>query len=209
MGLTAVFVGIVEDAVHNSSRARVYLGILGLILLIWTGMGVTRALRLVSRLSWKMVTAPHVNPVRASVWVVGFVVAILALQWASNQLYGGPLIVDILVVVVVGVALLAILISLFNALPHPAEVPWTAMLPGAMIMAAGVLITRLVTIVYFSRRLESAPDLYGGLGLAAVFLAWLYIIGRTLVAAISLNATLWDKDVFRHGENPVPSLNLE
>lgn len=209
MGLTAVMVKIVDDAVESSSRAPIYLGILGLVLLIWTGMGVARALRLVSRLSWKMESAPPVNPVRASVWVVGFVVAILALQWASHQLHHGPLIVDLLVVVVVGVALLALLISLFNALPHPPEVPWTAMLPGSIIMVAGLLITRLVTVVYFSRRLGAADDLYGGLGIAAVFLAWLYIIGRTLVAAISLNATIWEKDAAGHAESSEIGLNLE
>jgi uncharacterized BrkB/YihY/UPF0761 family membrane protein len=209
VGLTAALVGIVDDAVDTSSRAPIYLGILGLLLLIWTGMGVVRALRLVSRLSWKMESAPAVNLMRASAWVVGFVVAILALQWASIRLRSGPFMVDLLVVVVVAVALLALLISLFNALPHPPEVPWTAMLPGAIAMASGLLIIRLVTIVYFSRRLVSAPDLYGGLGLAAVFLAWLYIIGRTLVAAISLNATIWEKDAAPEVESPSTSLNPE
>jgi uncharacterized BrkB/YihY/UPF0761 family membrane protein len=36
--------------------------------------------------------------------------------------------------------------------------------------------------------------MYGGLGLAGVFLAWLYIISRLLVASISLNATIWQRD---------------
>jgi membrane protein len=207
VGLTAVVAGMVEKAVDNSSRGRVYLGILGVVLLIWAGMGVARALRLVSRLSWKMASAPNVNLVRASLGVIGSVVAILAFQWAWNRLPSGPLIVEVLAVVAFSAALLAILMSLFNTLPHPAEVPWTAMLPGAIIMAAGLLVTRLVTIVYFSRRLESADDLYGGLGLVTVFLAWLYIIGRTLVAAISLNATIWEKDALQQGENPGLELN--
>ncbi len=30
--------------------------------------------------------------------------------------------------------------------------------------------------------------------MAAVFLAWLYIISRSLVASISLNATIWQRD---------------
>jgi uncharacterized BrkB/YihY/UPF0761 family membrane protein len=209
VGLTAVMVRIVDDAVDSSSRAWIYLAILGLVLLIWTGIGVARALRLVSRLSWKMDTVAPVNPVRASAWVVGFVVAILALQWAWSRLLSGPLTVDVLVTVMVSVALLAIMISLFKALPHPTEVPWTAMLPGAITMVVGLLVIRLVTIVYFSRRLESAGDLYGGLGLVAVFLAWLYIIGRILVAAISLNAAIWEKDPARALKSPSTNLNLE
>ena len=46
--------------------------------------------------------------------------------------------------------------------------------------------------LYFAGKLERSAGLYGGLGLAAVFLAWLYLLGRLMVAAVNLNATLWE-----------------
>jgi uncharacterized BrkB/YihY/UPF0761 family membrane protein len=67
-------------------------------------------------------------------------------------------------------------------------------IPGALLMTAAWLIIRIATVVYFTRRLDSASELYGGLGMAGVFLAWLYIICRALVASISLNATIWQRD---------------
>jgi uncharacterized BrkB/YihY/UPF0761 family membrane protein len=126
--------------------------------------------------------------------VVGIVVAILGVQWARNRLLGGPWSVDLLVLAIAIVFLAGIFLVMFTWLPCPEEVPWTALVPGALLMTLGVLVIRLATLVYFAPRLESASDLYGGLGLAGVFLAWLYIISRLLVASISLNATIWQRE---------------
>ena len=150
-GLTAVLAGMIAQAVEASSRARWYLAGFGLVLLLWAGLGVVRALALTSRLAWRMDKPPSIRKMYGSLAVIGFVVAILGVQWARNQFLGSPWYLDLLVL---GVA----------------------------------------TLVYFAPRLNSAPDLYGGLGLAGVFLAWLYIISRLLVASISLNATIWQRD---------------
>ncbi len=58
-------------------------------------------------------------------------------------------------------------------------------------MAVGFAALRIVTIVWFANRLDRVDDLYGALGVATVFLAWLFIVARLLVAGASLNATLW------------------
>jgi uncharacterized BrkB/YihY/UPF0761 family membrane protein len=193
-GLTAVLADLVADAVEESTRARWYLVLIGIVLLLWTGLGVVRALALTSRLAWRLPGIPAINRLAGSVGVLGFVVAILALQWARSRLLGGPWWVDLLVLVTTMAVLVGLLLLLFIGLPHPEEVPWPALIPGALLMTVGLLIIRLATIVYFAPRLESAPDMYGGLGLAGVFLAWLYIISRLLVASISLNATIWQRD---------------
>ena len=72
--------------------------------------------------------------------------------------------------------------------------------PGRFLVALGFGILRIVTIVWFSNRLDRVDDLYGALGVATVFLAWLFIIARLLVAAISLNATLWHASSARRGD---------
>jgi uncharacterized BrkB/YihY/UPF0761 family membrane protein len=45
--------------------------------------------------------------------------------------------------------------------------------------------------VYFAARLERVADLYGAIGLATVFMVWLFLIGRLVVAAMALNAERW------------------
>jgi uncharacterized BrkB/YihY/UPF0761 family membrane protein len=193
-GLAAVLGSLVADAVEVSTRARWYLIIFGIVLLLWAGLGVVRALALTSRLAWRMSETPPIRKLYGSLGVVGIVVAILFVQWARNRLIGGSWILDLLVLAVGIVILLAIFILMFTRLPRPDGVPWTAMVPGALLMTVGILLIRLVTLVYFSRRLGTADDLYGGLGLSVVFLAWLYIISRLLVASIALNATIWQRD---------------
>jgi len=192
-GLPAALAGMVSDAVASSEQARLYLGALGVVLMIWAGVGVVKALRLVSRLAWRMEPPAHVNMVRASLGVVVYVVSLLLLIRGMDFLQGGPFLTDVLVLVAGVAILMAILIVLFESLPHPDVIPWSGMLPGAVLMTAGMLGTRVATIVYFAPKLESAGELYGGLGMAGVFLAWLYILSRILVGAIALNATWWQR----------------
>jgi uncharacterized BrkB/YihY/UPF0761 family membrane protein len=189
-GLTAALAGVVEDAVSTTERGRIYLGVLAVALLLWTGLGVARALRLVSRLSWNVASPTGVNPLAATLSVLGFWLGLGILQWLLRLVQRGPLALDVLGVVMVAGLLVVMFTVALNALPHPVGVGWRAMVPGAVLATTAILVTRLVTIVYFAPRLESADDLYGGLGTASVFLAWLYIIGRIVVAAIALNATL-------------------
>ena len=68
---------------------------------------------------------------------------------------------------------------------------WTTFLPGAALLAIGLQLMRIATSVYFVGRLERVNDLYGSIGLATVFMVWLFLIGRLVVAAMALNAERW------------------
>jgi uncharacterized BrkB/YihY/UPF0761 family membrane protein len=193
-GLIPALARMVEAAVEASDKALLYLASLGIVLLLWAGLGVVRALFLTSRLAWRVGASKPVRRVVASLSVIGFVLAMLAIQRLTDRLQGGPWIVDVLVYLIAILAIAALHVVLFTALPRPDRTPWTAVIPGALLMTAAWLIIRIATVVYFTWRLENASDLYGGLGMAGVFLAWLYIICRALVASISLNATIWQRD---------------
>ena len=77
-------------------------------------------------------------------------------------------------------------------LPH-ADAPWTRLLPGALLVALGMQVLHLATVLYFGRKISSSSELYGGLGAAAAILLWLYVFGRLVVASAVLNATLWQR----------------
>ncbi len=201
-GLAASLATMVADAVAASDSARWYLAILGIVLLLWAGIGVVRALRLTSRLAWRMSAAPPYNRLLGSLGVIGSVVGMLVVQFLWNRLLGGPWFVDLLTLIIAILAIVAMYTVVFGFLPRPEGVPWSALVPGAVLMTVGLLAVRLATLVYFADRLEEADDLYGGLGMAATFLLWLYVISRTLVASISLNATIWQR-------NEAPTTNVE
>jgi hypothetical protein len=58
-------------------------------------------------------------------------------------------------------------------------------------LGVSMRIIAIVTTVYFAGRLARADDLYGSIGIATVFLAWLFIVARLVVAATFLNASRW------------------
>lgn len=44
---------------------------------------------------------------------------------------------------------------------------------------------------------------YGSLGVAAIALAWLYLLGRAVVAGAVLNVTLWERHTGRGARNGI------
>ena len=63
------------------------------------------------------------------------------------------------------------------------------------VVAAGVQGLNLVTAYLLGPKLTSATELYGALGIATTILFWLYIVGRLVIGAAILNATLVDRRV--------------
>ena len=129
------------------------------------------------------------NPLACSAMLTVTVVAILVSHQTVLVLLRGPFASDLFVIAMETTVLAAIVTWVFWKLPHASDAVWLHMLPGAGLVALGVLGTRLITIVYFAGRIERVNDLYGALGVASVFLAWLFILARLWVAGTSLNAS--------------------
>lgn len=188
-GLSAALAGTVAKAVHSSGEGRWYLIVVGGFLVLWAGMGVVKAVRLISGLAWDVPPKMNLNPVASSAMVIVVFASILVTHLLSVRLQTGPFARGFLVVMGETVVLVAIATWIFWELPHSAAASWLSMIPGGVLVALGVLVTRLVTSVYYADRLDRVDDLYGALGVASVFLAWLFILARLWVAGASLNAS--------------------
>jgi uncharacterized BrkB/YihY/UPF0761 family membrane protein len=146
-GLGAALTVTIAQAVEQSERGTIYLLFLGVVLMLWAGRSVVKALRLTSAVAWRVRPPPLTNALAASIIYTGISVAFL---------------------------------------------------PGAIVFSVGTGVLRIVTQLYLADRLGRVDDLYGALGLAAVFMGWLYLIGRLLVAAFAVSATRW------RSEHPEP-----
>ena len=60
-----------------------------------------------------------------------------------------------------------------------------------VLFAVGIDAIRLFTEVYLAGRLGRVDDLYGSIGFATVFMLWLYVVSRIVVATFGLNAARW------------------
>jgi uncharacterized BrkB/YihY/UPF0761 family membrane protein len=75
-------------------------------------------------------------------------------------------------------------------MPHADGIPWTALIPGAILFGAGVVILRFVTIYFFDNYLLHKSTTYGAVAGSLVLLLWVYILGRILIGSVVLNSTL-------------------
>jgi uncharacterized BrkB/YihY/UPF0761 family membrane protein len=99
-----------------------------------------------------------------------------------------------------GVAALAAYLAVVGAswlvvsmqLPH-GEVPWHALLPGACLVALGLLVVNVFNVYVTARTVENQANTYGALGIAAALLFSLVLVGRVIVVSAELSASLADR----------------
>ena len=72
------------------------------------------------------------------------------------------------------------------------DVPWTAFLPGAILVGFGLEALYVFTAYYLQIKLANASELYGALGLATTTLFYFFLVGRGVVWGAELNAVTWD-----------------
>ncbi len=190
-GMSAAVVASVEAAVAQTSKGRGLLLIFGIGLLLWLGRSLVRALKVVCHLAWGIEGSTR-SSIKESATLTGFVIVLLCVPWLARFLYGGGIFTDLLAGAVLVLTFGGLALGALQLLPHRDEVTWRGLIPGALLFGLGAECIRLFVSLYLAEKLQRSETLYGTLGLAVVFLAWLYLVGRLIVAAINLNATLWE-----------------
>ena len=190
-GFGAALALTVAQAAQESGKGSIYLVLLGGALALWAGRAAVKALMLTASVAWGLRPVPLTRGLVKSLTFSGIGIGLMLLPGLLNVLHRGPIGVDLLLELVTLVGVVVLSVWMQSILPHAAGAPWTAFLPGAMVLAIGADLLRLVTQVYLVGRLGRVDDLYGALGVAAVFMAWLYLIARLIVASFALSATRW------------------
>ena len=192
---TAGLSGLLASAVGNTGSMslfnRVAVLVFGGIALAFTARSLIKVLWIVHRLIWDVPTVRKPSSWAALV-LVGVVTLIFGLAdfvaWMGSQSVVLRLVAFVLTVIGAGAAWL--LASLW--LPRE-ECPWTALLPGVVIVGLGVGVLHLLTVTYLAYEVSRKSSLYGAIGIAIALLLWTYFAGRLLTAAIATNATLWKR----------------
>ena len=100
------------------------------------------------------------------------------------------LLMGLLITVAVTVAFVGLWVWVSASLPS-GDVPWTAFVPGAVLLTVGFQLLNVATALFLADRLASSSELYGALGIAATALFYLYLLGRLVVWGAELNAVMW------------------
>jgi uncharacterized BrkB/YihY/UPF0761 family membrane protein len=181
------------SAFRSEAHGRWYFLVAGMILLFWFGISAVRSLRIAHAIAWAVRPPKMRNPLGASFLFTVVVVSVTFLgagtRWVRHNFGEGAGLAVTLAMLLVYVST-AVGVTLL--LPH-GNAPWTALLPGALVISIGMELVHLWVVLYIAPRLDRSPELYGTLGAATVFLLWLYVIARLIVSAAFLNATIWDR----------------
>jgi uncharacterized BrkB/YihY/UPF0761 family membrane protein len=190
-GLAAALTATVAQAASDTGNSSFVLLLIGLWAVLWSGKSVVKALRLLSGVAWQMQPGRFTRSWLASAAFSALALLLLIGPAYLQFLYAGPFLADLVVWIGTPLLLGPAFAAGFAWLPHPEGVRWTSLLPGGWLLAFGLQILRIGTAVYFAGRLDRVDDLYGALGVATVFMLWLFIIGRLVVAGMALNAERW------------------
>lgn len=190
-GLPGAVVDAIGDIARAADSSTWWLLLTGVPLLLWEGYTGARALQLIHALVWDE-APPRIRPLQSSLLFSAGMCVFVAVVGVTWWLRDWPTLawLGVIVVMVAPLAALWLLVSL--RLPH-GTAAWTALLPGALLVAIGFQVVHGLVVYLLGPKLETSTSLYGALGVVATVLFFMWAVGRIVVTAPILNSAL-------HGE---------
>lgn len=192
VGLEGVAATMLEDVAANSTGVQLTALAAGLVSTLWAAFGLTTVMRTVHGLIWRQQLQRQKYPWAGPLAVVA-TIAVLAtgsrfLTVAREEL--GAVGMGLTLGAIAAVAAVWTMLSLL--LPRAAGSTWRDLLPGALVVGAGVQAIHLATVLYLAGRFADMSDRYGALGAALGLLSWAYLIGSLVVYGAIVNAVLFE-----------------
>jgi len=191
-GLTGAASQQVVTALRNGDRSWVVAVVTGGVLFLWATRTLMRNLTVVNAHAWS-VRVPRIKPKDVLINTLAFAVAWVAVfactaavHQLTNALPDGGV---VLAIVFQGAALTALWFLIARRLPD-SRYDWVDLIPGTLVFGFGMSIMDTFGRIYLPARFAHSSAMYGSLGIAAVMLAWLLLIGQLIVTA-ALTNTLW------------------
>jgi membrane protein len=186
LGLRGSTADTVRDALQSAEESRTAASIVGLLGLLWSGLGVVGSLQTALNTAWQVQGRGLRDKLVALRWLAGAGLLFLATAVLGPVLGLVPGVLKPLTIVV-GLALTTVLfLWTYSALGN-SHVGWRTHLPGAVLVAVGFEVLKAIGSIYVPRAVASSSALYGALGVVFALLAWLLLYGRLIVYGAALN----------------------
>ena len=183
----------IEAAIDTAKNSRQAASIIGIVGLLWSGLGLVAAFQYAINASWQVKGRGWRDKLTGLLWLGGATL-LFGTSFATSAVIGllpgyfAPL--GLLAGLSVNLGLWLWTFKVLGA----RDVGWKALLPGAVIGALGFEILKAVGAFYVPRAVASASALYGTLGVVFATLAWLLFFGRLVVYAAVTNVVRWEED---------------
>ena len=196
--LGELVVDSIAAATQTSERGRWLALAFGGLTTLVAAAGVVEVLRWIQVLAWRVAPSRGRRRPWLVLGLIGGILVLLATNLVADQVRGDAkgLASEVTVLVATAAGQVVVLALLWLALSYalrPVAVRWTALIPGALLFAAGFQGFSLAVTLYFAPRAARASTLYGSLGVALTLLVSLFLFARLAVAAPELDAALWER----------------
>ena len=197
-GLPGAVTNAVGDAARSAQSDSWWLFVVGVPLLLWAGLSGGKATVLIHSLVWDD-PPPKPKPLKTSLVFTGTILAFMAaiaLTWWLRDDWPGYL-----APIITFVPLAALWLWVSLQLPHR-DAPWTALVPGALVIAIGFQVLHEAVGYLLVPKLEKSTSLYGSLGATTTLLFFMYMLGILVVSAAVLNSSLYEELTLRRDDAP-------
>ncbi len=193
--------GVVTNQVASTSKGASswWVALSSLFVLLYATRVLLRAVAITHSLAWERSAASvkvstHSFGVFGAV-LVGQLLLVAGVGAVKHQtLLGG---IATLTAFVLAVAGLWLIVSL--EVSH-ANARWTDLIPGSLFYAIGLSGVLVFNVLILGHLIQSKTSTYGALGTAATLLLAFFFVGRVIVGAAVLNATLHERRSRSHGQ---------
>ena len=193
LGLSGAAASTVTKAVAAAERSRRTAGVVGLVGLGWSALGVAGAVKTAIDRSWQATAGGLQVKAVSFAWLV-----------SVGLIIGGSLTITGVVLRAMpgwaagstAVAATAIAVVVFwwtFRLLGAVDVGWRPLLPGALAAGIGFQALTLAAALIVPHLVASSSALYGTIGAVFAILTWLLLLGRLLVLSCVLNVVLYER----------------
>ena len=192
LGLRGRAADTVQSTITAAEGSRKAASVVGFLGLLSSGLGVVGSLQAALNAAWQVKGRGLKDRLVAVRWLLGSGAMFLAtaalgpvLRWAPGPVK--PL------TIVLGLALTTVLFLWTYSTLGNSSVGWRVHLPGALLVAVGFEILKVLGSVYVPQAVASSSALYGSLGVVFAVLAWLALYGRLIVYGAVLNVVRYER----------------
>lgn len=192
LGVTGSAAETVTEAVDAAQRSRRTATVVGLLGLVWSGLGLMIGFQLAFNSAWRVHGRGLRDRLIGTGWLLGAgAITVLSIGGvtAAQALPTGAQIATFLLASGLDFAFLCWTSKL---LPNR-EIPWRALVPAAVPAAVAVGVLKYLGAEIVPRLVADSSALYGSIGVVFALLVWLLLFGRVVVYMAVVQARGWER----------------
>jgi uncharacterized BrkB/YihY/UPF0761 family membrane protein len=191
-GISGGLAAQIENALSQPDSTRWLATILGLFGMLWAGRSLTKALVAASCLAWQLPVRTKASP-KVMGAIAGLIAGIALVSTLVNRLRDNGIAVAGFSFLMGFVFYAIAWLVLCMLLPRREHTDPSALLPGAVLIAATLTGMQAVSQIYLPGKFSHASELYGAIGITIVTLGWFFILGRMMMFSMSVDAVIYER----------------